>query len=148
MLLRFYVTTEFLSHGGEHLLPRMYESCRERKSACIRPAVSTSAGTASSSAAWIGPAAFAGILHESAVLGERGILGQRPSPSGPANHELTTLPRRQTSAMSGQVEIVADIFGKFLAGRVLENVKAFRVGLHSCRYSMPVVDHLYEMAGA
>src|ERR1039458_6271834 len=143
MVLRFDVTTELLSHGGEHLLregmilPRAEARIQGRRQHFGRNRFFDRRLNR--------PAPFAGILHEPAVLGERGILGQRHrrQVQQPRTHHAAAPPDLGNIR---QVEIVADIFGKFFAGRVLENVEALRVGLHHSVFDA-VVDHIYEMSG-
>ena len=77
-----------------------------------------------------------------------------------SSQEPITLPRRQTSATSGEVDVVLVVLGVLRAGvvsastpawladvRVLEDVQALGVGGHDPVLD-PVVDHLHEVAGA
>ena len=59
---------------------------------------------------------------------------------------MTTLPRRQTSAIR-QIEIVSVVLGQLLTVGVLEDVEAFGISLHQAVLD-PVVHHLHEVAGA
>ena len=92
---------------------------------------------------------------------------QRPSPlssTSPANsfrsgdlasamavrsssQEATTLPRRQTSAMSAVSSVEALVFRQLVAGAAAQNVEAFGIGLHQAIFDA-VMDHLDEMARA
>ena len=121
-------------------------SWRERKRA-KSAAVSTSAGTASSIAALNGPAALAGILDDS--RNSRRAFGPRPAQMAvrSSSQDETTLPRRQTSAMSARSRSKRSSSGSAVAAGVLQDVEALGIGLHQAVLDA-VVDHLDEMAGA
>ena len=114
-------------------------SWRERKrtwSAADR----TSAGTASSIAAWM--AAGPPRPRSDSVSSSASAIAVRSS-----SQEETTLPRRQTSAMSARSKLVALAVGQPGLGPVLQDVEALGVGLHQAVLDA-VVDHLDEMPGA
>src|ERR1019366_9539775 len=139
----FYVSAKFLPHGGKYLL-------RERVLLAGAEASEKSGGKHIHRHGFIncgldGPAAFAGVLHESAVLRQRGILRQRHgsqieqprtdhSPAPPHFRDIW------------QVEIVAEFFRQFLAGSIAEDVKALGISLHQSVFDA-VVHHLDEMSG-
>ena len=58
-----------------------------------------------------------------------------------------TLPRRQTSAMSGMFEIEALVLRQILRILVAQDVEAFGVGLHQAVLDA-VMHHLDEVPGA
>ena len=122
-------------------------------------ALSTGAGTASSMAAMIvqrpspesdtRPANFA-----------RSGLSRRARAARSSSHEAITLPRRQTSAMSAQVQVERVVLGVAQRRRlgidgasmcarvgVVQDVQPLRIRGHHAVLDA-VVDHLHEVAGA
>ena len=93
------------------------------------------------------PAAFAGILDEAVEILSRSGSCASAMAVRSSSQEETTLPRRQTSAISARSRSKRSSSGRFVDACAAQDVEAFGIGLHQAVFDA-VVNHLHEVARA
>jgi hypothetical protein len=133
------VAAEFIAHRRQHLFGKCMLSGLERKRT-NKAAVNTSAEIASSIAAWIVRQPSAESCTTPVYLVNAASSAKAPAVRS-RSQEPTTLPRRQSSAISAALKIVATPIRQHVALSSSQNVEPFGISLHDAVFD-PVVNHL------
>ena len=103
------VAAEAVAHGGEHLVLELVlaargEALEERRGQHVRRHALVDGGLHR-------PAALARVGDPAREAVERRVARRAPAAVRSSSHEVTTLPRRHTSAIVGEVEVVPVVLG-------------------------------------